>query len=165
MASASCTFKSAHLINNSFRSGQAVTCKAPLRVVTKKTLITTAGWSQLATEGELKAAGGRVVVKTEEAGKILIQEFMGEIYAVSNKCPHLGLPLQGKILTAEVTDAGCLVCPAHKSAFDLKTGEPKGEWCPGMPELPFVGKPLTGDPVPLPTYEVRLTDGNIEVNL
>jgi len=107
-----------------------------------------------------------VVVKTEQAGKVLVQEFQGEVFAVSNKCPHLGLPMQGKILSAELTDAGCLVCPAHKSAFDLKTGQPQGEWCPGMPSLPLVGKPLTGDAAPLPTFEVRVgDDGAIEVNL
>lgn len=30
---------------------------------------------------------------------------------------------------AEVKDK-CVVCPAHGTYFDLKTGEVKGEWCP-----------------------------------
>ncbi len=30
---------------------------------------------------------------------------------------------------AEVKDK-CVVCPAHGTFFDLKTGEVKGEWCP-----------------------------------
>jgi hypothetical protein len=29
-----------------------------------------------------------------------------------------------------VTPDKCVVCPAHGTAFDLKTGEVKGEWCP-----------------------------------
>lgn len=54
----------------------------------------------------------------------------GEVYAVSNKCTHLGLPLQGKIVGKEVVD-GCIVCPFHNNAFDVKTGEVQGEWAPG----------------------------------
>jgi nitrite reductase/ring-hydroxylating ferredoxin subunit len=34
----------------------------------------------------------------------------------------------------------CIVCPAHNTAFDLATGEVKGEWCPKFPQLPLVGK-------------------------
>lgn len=29
-----------------------------------------------------------------------------------------------------VTPDKCVVCPAHGTAFDLKTGDVKGEWCP-----------------------------------
>lgn len=29
-----------------------------------------------------------------------------------------------------MTPDKCVVCPAHGTAFDLKTGEVKGEWCP-----------------------------------
>lgn len=119
------------------------------------------------TTSDLKDAGGRVVVELG-GGKILIQEFMDDVYAVSNKCPHLGLSMQGKtaLLSAEMRDDGCIVCPAHKSAFKLDTGEPQGEWCPGLPTLPVVGKPLEGEPAPLPVYEVRVTEGGmIEIDL
>jgi hypothetical protein len=51
-------------------------------------------WTKLSTTEELKAAGNRVVIKTDSAGKVLIQGFQGDVYAVSNKCPHLGLPMQ-----------------------------------------------------------------------
>lgn len=34
-------------------------------------------------------------------------------------------PCQGS-----VTPDKCVVCPAHGTAFDLATGEVKGEWCP-----------------------------------
>lgn len=119
------------------------------------------------TTSDLKEAGGRVVVELN-GGKIVIQEFMDDVYAVSNKCPHLGLSMQGKtaLLSAEMRDDGCIVCPAHKSAFKLDTGEPQGEWCPGLPTLPVVGKPLEGEPAPLPVYEVRVTEGGtIEIDL
>ena len=129
------------------------------------------------------------------------------MFAVSNKCTHLGLPLVGKtaLLQGKVrvpvwvlcTSAlcfsnaspippymvhalrvfhnkppacleqvvdSCIVCPAHNTAFDLKTGAVKGEWCPKFPTLPLVGK---GTPSkPLPTYPVRLGPaGEVEVNV
>jgi nitrite reductase/ring-hydroxylating ferredoxin subunit len=116
---------------------------------------------------DLKEKGGRAVVELG-GGKILIQEFMDDLYAVSNKCPHLGLSMQGKtaLLSADMRDDGCIVCPAHGSAFELQTGEPKGEWCPGLPTLPLVGKPMLGTPAPLPTYDVRVgAGGMIEVDV
>ena len=53
----------------------------------------------------------------------------------------MGISLVGKtaLLQGEVS-GGCITCPAHGTRFDLKTGEPQGEWCPKLPELPFVGK-------------------------
>ena len=63
--------------------------------------------------------------------RVLIVEDAGGVYAVSNKCSHLGLPIQGKtaMFTAQVKD-GCVVCPAHGTAFALADGAVKGEWCP-----------------------------------
>jgi hypothetical protein len=41
-------------------------------------------------------------------------------------------------------------------------GEVKGEWCPGFPQLPLVGKLV--DKKPLPTYQSRVDEaGNVEV--
>ena len=58
---------------------------------------------------------------------------------------------------------GCVVCPAHGTAFDLATGEVQGEWCPKMPDLPLVGKGPAKKP--LPVFECRVgEDGTIEVN-
>ena len=84
-----------------------------------------------------------------------------QIYAVANNCSHLGLPLQGKILSGEVNGA-CIVCPAHGTNFDLKTGKVQGEWCPKLPNLPIIGK---GTPQKdLPTFDVKVgADGSIEV--
>ena len=93
---------------------------------------------------------------------------MDDIYAVANKCPHLGLSMQGKtpLLSAEMRDDGCIVCPAPKSAFKLTTGEPVGEWCPGLPTLPLVGKPMEGEPTNIPVYAVQVTDsGDIQVEM
>jgi nitrite reductase/ring-hydroxylating ferredoxin subunit len=109
----------------------------------------------------------RVVIELDSVGKVLIQEFMGDVYAVSNKCPHLGLSLQGKtpLLSAKVNDDATIVCPAHQSAFDLKTGAPKGEWCPSLPELPIVGKSYCGEPKSIATYATSVDEATGAISI
>ena len=58
----------------------------------------------------------------------------------------------------------CIVCPLHKTAFALKSGEVRGEWCPYPP---VIGK-LTGAikaQTNLPVFDVRIKGKNIEVRL
>ena len=47
---------------------------------------------------ELGSNKGRVVVELS-GQKVLVQDFMGDIFAVSNKCPHLGLSMQVTVRT------------------------------------------------------------------
>ncbi len=62
---------------------------------------------------------------------------------MANVCPHLGTPLdQGSL------GDGTIVCPLHKSAFSLETGELTGDWCPFPPVL---GKLLSRHAAPAPT--------------
>ena len=50
-------------------------------------------------------------------------------------------------------------------ACTKKTGQPIGEWCPKLPTLPVVGKPLAGDPKSAETYPVSiLDDGKIALD-
>jgi nitrite reductase/ring-hydroxylating ferredoxin subunit len=117
---------------------------------------------------ELKAAPkSRVVVDLDGYGKVLLQEFMGDVYAVSNKCPHLGLSMQGKteLLSAKVNDDCSIVCPAHGSTFDMKTGAAKGEWCPNLPTLPVVGKPFAGEPKGIATYAVTVDESSGAISI
>lgn len=39
----------------------------------------------------------------------------------------------------------------------------QGEWCPNMPDLPFVGK-VQNEAKPQPIFETRVTGNDIEVN-
>ena len=112
------------------------------------------------TQSELKKRGGKFVYDDDAKGRILIQEFAGEVFAINNACPHMGLPLEGKtpLLSATCTDRGGVACPVHGSEFDLKTGEPIGEWCPKLPTLPVVGKPMAGDKKRAETYPVSILD-------
>ncbi len=62
-------------------------------------------------EGEL------LPVKVENQ-KVMLTRVDGKVYAVENKCPHLGMPLaKGKVCDRAVT------CRWHGATFDLTTGE------------------------------------------
>jgi len=119
-------------------------------------------WTLVGTVEELNSEGGKKVVQIASA-KILIKEFADDILAMSNTCPHLGLPLEGKILKADYTSTGSIICSAHKTAFNMKTGDVVGEWCPCMPKLPFVGK--MKEQAPLKVYPTKVEDGSIFVNV
>jgi nitrite reductase/ring-hydroxylating ferredoxin subunit len=58
----------------------------------------------------------------------------------------------------------CIVCPLHRTAFSLESGEVRGEWCPYPP---VIGK-LTGavkKQASLAVFDVRTRGKNIEVRL
>jgi nitrite reductase/ring-hydroxylating ferredoxin subunit len=66
--------------------------------------------SELA-EGHMK--GVRVKGKP-----ILLVRQDGEVYGVSNYCPHMGCKLEGGILHDYI-----VMCPCHGWKFDIRTGE------------------------------------------
>ena len=63
-----------------------------------------------------------------DGNKILFIWHEDQVHAVQAQCPHLGLPLA----KGEINDECQLVCPFHKSAFDLKTGSVEC-WSPWPP--------------------------------
>eukprot|EP00640_Fibrocapsa_japonica_P005014 CAMPEP_0113952276 /NCGR_PEP_ID=MMETSP1339-20121228/90309_1 /TAXON_ID=94617 /ORGANISM="Fibrocapsa japonica" /LENGTH=208 /DNA_ID=CAMNT_0000960851 /DNA_START=212 /DNA_END=839 /DNA_ORIENTATION=- /assembly_acc=CAM_ASM_000762 len=89
---------------------------------------------------------------------LVIADFDGSIYCTANICPHLGTPMdQGSL------GDGTIVCPLHKSAFSLETGELAGDWCPFPPLL---GPLVLGKLEPaknLATFAVRAKGDSIEV--
>lgn len=52
---------------------------------------------------------------------ILLANVGGAIYALDNKCPHLGGDL-----SAGVLDGTMVSCPRHGAKFDVRTGENLG---------------------------------------
>lgn len=103
------------------------------------------------------AVGARQVVKVGSRNILLINH-ENQLYAVDNVCPHLKLPLKkGKI------ENGGLVCPFHRSSFDLGTGEVK-VWCPWPP---VVGKALSmvSPAKTLPVFPVKVEEGSILVDV
>lgn len=49
--------------------------------------------------------------------------------------------------------------------FDLKTGAALGEWCPKVPTLPIIGKPMAGEPKPAEVYPVSVDENSGEIVL
>jgi nitrite reductase/ring-hydroxylating ferredoxin subunit len=114
------------------------------------------------------------------------------LHCIANSCPHLGTPLETGSLdrrpietpsdqsvpefTAELQETDiasllaqdgcedCIVCPLHKTAFALESGEVRGEWCPWPPIL---GKAVgtIKSKTSLPVFDVRTRGKNIEVRL
>jgi 3-phenylpropionate/trans-cinnamate dioxygenase ferredoxin subunit len=73
---------------------------------------------------------------------ILICRAAGDLYALENRCSHQEAELEGGRIR------GCFIsCPLHGVRFDLRDGSPMGQ--------------LTR--VAVPTFEVRVVDGMIEV--
>lgn len=58
----------------------------------------------------------------------------------------------------------CIVCPLHRTAFSLDSGEVRGEWCPYPPVIGKVMGTVKTE-ANLPTFEIRTRGKNIEVRL
>ena len=115
-------------------------------------------WTTVCKSSDLKpaslkpvfGAGQDILIATDKGGKV---------FAAANVCPHIGTPLdQGTV------EGSAIVCPLHRSAFDLRTGKLVGPWCPAPP---LIG-PLTGklkSPRELQTFQARQQGGKVQVLL
>jgi nitrite reductase/ring-hydroxylating ferredoxin subunit len=113
-------------------------------------------WTKVLTADAL-APGGRQVVKVGNRN-ILVLNHENQLYAVENTCPHLKLPMKkGKI------ENGAIVCPFHRSAFDLQTGAVK-TWCPWPPGVGKVFS-LISQANTLPVFPLRVENGNILIDV
>lgn len=100
------------------------------------------------------APGDIIPVESNGQQLLLVADYDGSVYCVANVCPHLGTPLdQGSL------GDGTIVCPLHKSAFSLETGELTGDWCPFPPVLGAWPLPPTppGPALPCPHGAARRT--------
>lgn len=90
---------------------------------------------------------------------ILLLWHQNAVHAIQSQCPHFNLPLTKGILT----DDCAIICPFHKSAFDLKTGE-VACWSPWPP---VVGKLLgkISKEKPLKIYPTRIEQEMIYVDV
>lgn len=75
---------------------------------------------------------------------IIIFRLDREVYAVENRCSHLGLPLEGG------RQIGCeIICRAHGARFDIRSGK-------------VLGGPAVD---PIRRFEARIRDGRVEVKV
>lgn len=102
--------------------------------------------------------GAREVVNAEGIPVLLIRH-QGEVYAVAARCPHMGAPLKNGKITGE----GFLICPWHRSAFSLRTGD-VAEWSPWPPGVGQILGALRRQHA-LPVYPVRVENGQIWVEI
>lgn len=113
------------------------------------------GWEKVMPESSLQA-GARQVIQVGDK-KLLLLNHCGKVFAVSTTCPHWGLPLE----LGRLTDDCGIVCPWHRSGFDLETGDVKA-WAPWPPGLGVVIGATSRKKV-LPTYPTKIEGGEIWV--
>ncbi len=92
---------------------------------------------------EKELAESKMKLVSVEGIPIVFIKQHGKIYAIDNRCPHMGCGFSGGTL-----DGVCLICPCHDWCFNIETGEYKG------------------DPaIKLKKYEWKIEDGKIWVKL
>lgn len=88
------------------------------------------------------------------AGHYAVGNVEGRFFAVTRRCRHLGADLAG----GHIDEEGCLVCPWHHSAYDVKSGRmvrgPQGIFAK-VPGLGFAFRMLT---MVLPLGRARVTE-------
>ncbi|MBD2501543.1 Rieske (2Fe-2S) protein [Anabaena azotica] len=114
-------------------------------------------WIKVISQDELPA-NGRKVVKVEQRN-ILLLNHNNQVFAIENSCPHLKLPLQ----KGKITDEGAIVCPFHRSAFDLTTGNPT-TWTPFPPGIGKVMGMISKEKG-LSVFPTRVEEGSIWVGV
>ena len=117
-------------------------------------LVPVADRDDLASEGHaVVSAGGHTIA---------LFHHEGEVYAVDNRCPHMGFPLsQGTV------DDGLLTCHWHHARFELARGDTLDPWADDVQTFPVEvrGDEVYVDPDPEPDvppeihWRDRLVDG------
>jgi nitrite reductase/ring-hydroxylating ferredoxin subunit len=115
-------------------------------------------WTKVLEENALATPGSREVVKVGDRALLLLNE-KGTLYAVDNKCPHLKLSLK----KGKITPEGEIVCPWHKSAFSLATGEAT-EWIT-WPPVVNQAMAMVSPKKPLDVFPVKIEAGSIWVEV
>lgn len=114
-------------------------------------------WTKVLSVDEL-APGTRQVVKLSGRSLLLLNE-SGKIYATDSICSHLKLPIK----KGKVTSDGSIVCPWHRSEFDLTTGNVKS-WCPFPPVVGNVLGKISSEKT-LAVFSTKVEDGQILIDL
>lgn len=97
--------------------------------------------------------------ETIDGHKILFIWHNEQVHAIASQCPHFKLPLT----KGEITDDNTIVCPFHKSAFDLESGEVAcwSTWPPAIGTV--LGK--ISKPKNLKIYPVQVENNQIKVDI
>ena len=94
-----------------------------------------------------------------EGKKILLIWHKNQVHAIESQCPHLKLPL----IKGKITEEDSIICPFHKSAFDLNNGKTTC-WSPSPRVIgPLLGK-ITSQR-DLKIYPAKIENGQIMVDI
>ncbi len=110
-------------------------------------------WKEVASLTDLKDKQ-RLVVDVD-GRKVLLLMRHEKVHAVDAKCPHLGLPLT----KADINENEEIICPFHKSAFDLCSGEVKC-WAPWPKIFSGVMNKLS-KPKSLTVFSLKIDDDKV----
>jgi len=76
-------------------------------------------------------AAKRMVVAHGPCGPLLVVHEKGRVFALDNRCPHMGFPLhRGSV------EKGILTCHWHHARFDLASGGTFDPWADDVPTAP-----------------------------
>ena len=122
--------------------------------------MTTDEYVSVADLDDLAAEGRAVVSAGGQAVALFHHE--GEVYAVDNRCPHMGFPLsEGSV------EDGVLTCHWHHARFELEAGDTFDPWADDVQTFPVATRDgrVYVDPDPEPDvppetrWRNRLADG------
>ena len=86
-------------------------------------------WVRVASLAELRAEGRLTVLAKHNV--VALFESNGQVYAVDNRCPHMGFPLD----KGTVNDC-ILTCHWHHARFDLASGGTFDLWADDVRSFP-----------------------------
>ena len=98
-------------------------------------------WIPTVTEQDVPE-GGMLAVYPRGIG-VLLARVEGQLYAVANRCYHMGCPLEAGKLRGTI-----LTCPCHDWRFDIRDGR-------------FV----TAPELCIGTFSTRVEDGRVHIRL
>jgi nitrite reductase/ring-hydroxylating ferredoxin subunit len=96
----------------------------------KEDAMTTHGWVRVATLADFEATDRKVVSAGDRP--VLLLRYDGRFYAVDNRCPHMGFPLD----RGTVRDC-ILTCHWHHARFDLASGGTFDQWADDVRAYPL----------------------------
>ncbi|WP_336361194.1 Rieske (2Fe-2S) protein [Haladaptatus sp. ZSTT2] len=123
-------------------------------------MATEADFVPVASLAALKADGTTIVSHHGRSVALFYHE--DQVYAVDNRCPHMGFPL-----SKGTVDEGVLTCHWHHARFELSCGDTFDPWADDVQTFPVrvEGDDILIDPDPEPTvppathWRNRLADG------
>ena len=83
--------------------------------------------------------------------KVLLVNYEGSVFALDNRCPHLGGSLGDGILENEK-----IICPRHGSRYDVRTGQNVGN-----AKIAFISIKVGS----AKTHVVKVEDGSILIDI